>query len=72
MLAPEAGMSDRKTTAEMGGEFLREAAVLTAVFIPLDLVMMRESLTVASWMAILGISGGSFVVGVVLEKTRKA
>jgi hypothetical protein len=65
-------MSDRKTIAEMGGEFLREAAVLIAVFIPLDLTMLREPLTVGWWMAILGISGGTFVAGVALERTRKS
>ncbi len=71
MLAPESGMSDRKTTAEMGGVFLREAAVLTAVFIPLDLVMMGESLTVGWWTAILGIAGGLLAAGMSLERMRK-
>jgi hypothetical protein len=36
-------MDNRKTVGEMLGEFLREAAVLTAVFIPLDRVMLGDS-----------------------------
>ena len=41
----QGAMDDRKTIMEMGGEFLREAAVLSAVFIPLDRVMMGDTLT---------------------------
>jgi hypothetical protein len=33
-------MSDRKSVLEMFGELCREAAVLTAVFIPLDFVLI--------------------------------
>jgi hypothetical protein len=71
VLAWKADVNERKTTAEMGGEFLREAAVLTAVFIPLDFVMVSEPLTVWAWIAILGISGGSFAAGVAVERVRK-
>ena len=35
-------MSDRKSALEMLGEFFREAAVLTAVFIPLDRLLMGK------------------------------
>jgi hypothetical protein len=64
-------MSDRRTIAEMLGEFFREAAVLTGVFIPLDRVLLGEPLTVWSWFAILGISGGSLAVGIVFERKRQ-
>ena len=56
----------------MLGEFFREAAVLTAVFIPLDRMLIGEPLTVWSWFAIIGISGGSLAVGVVFERRRKS
>ena len=55
-------MSDRKSALEMLGEFFREAAVLTAVFIPLDRLLMGEPLTVVLWTAILAISGGSLAI----------
>jgi drug/metabolite transporter (DMT)-like permease len=63
-------MSDRKTVAEMSGEFFREAAVLTVVFIPLDRLLLGEPLTSWSWIAILGISGGSLGLGIVIERWR--
>jgi hypothetical protein len=65
-------MSDRKSVLEMLGEFFREAAVLTAVFIPLDQLLMDEVLTVGLWMAIIGISGGSLTLGFVVERKRKS
>jgi hypothetical protein len=65
-------MNDRKSVLEMFGEFFREAAVSTAVFIPLDRVLMSEPLTVGLWTAILGISGGSLAVGIAFERRRKS
>jgi hypothetical protein len=64
-------MNERKTIAEMMGEFFREAAVLTAVFIPLDKLLLGESLTVWSFVAIIGISGGTLCLGMVIERRRK-
>lgn len=64
-------MHERKTIAEMFGEFFREAAVLTAVFIPLDRVILGEPLTVWLWLAIIAISGGSLAVGITVERRRK-
>jgi hypothetical protein len=55
----------------MFGEFCREAAVLTAVFIPLDLVLIDRPLTPAWGVAILGISGGLLTLGIVVERWRK-
>ena len=63
-------MSDRKAVLEMVGEFFREAAVLTAVFIPLDRMMTSEALTVGWAIAILLISGGSLALGVAVERLR--
>ena len=64
-------MDNRKPIAEMFGEFLREAAVLTVVFIPLDRAMIREALTLGWVVAILGISGGLLTAGMTLERKRK-
>jgi hypothetical protein len=65
-------MSDRKSLLEMFSEFFREAAVLTAVFIPLDRLLMDEPLTIGLWITIIGISGGSLALGFVLERKRKS
>ncbi len=56
----------------MVGEFFREAAVLTAVFIPLDRVLLGEPLTLGWWITIIGLSGGSLAVGVAFERWRKS
>ena len=65
-----ARMSERKTLLEMAGEFFREAAVLTAVFIPLDFVLIDAALTLVRCIAILGISGGLLAVGIACERWR--
>ena len=64
-------MSERKGVPEMLGEFFREAAVLTAVFIPLDLVLLDAPLTLGLGIVILGISGGLLTTGMAFEKFRK-
>jgi len=64
-------MDSRKSVPEMLGECLREAAVLTAVFIPLDRVMLGEGLTLGWYLTILGISGCLLLTGVGLERKRK-
>jgi len=64
-------MAERKTVLEMFGEFCREAAVLTAVFIPLDLILVERSLTLVWGIAILGISGSLLTLGMAVERWRK-
>jgi hypothetical protein len=64
-------MDNRKSVPEMLGECLREAAVLTAVFIPLDKVMIGEALTPAWYLVILAISGTLVVVGMAVERMGK-
>ena len=66
-----ARMSERKSVLEMSGEFCREAAVLTAVFIPLDLVLIERPLTLFVGVVILGISGGLLALGMAVERWRK-
>jgi hypothetical protein len=64
-------MNNRKSVPEMLVECLREAAVLTAVFIPLDRVMTGEPLTIGWYLTILGTSGGLLILGIGLELQRK-
>ena len=64
-------MSDRKTIPEMFGEFFREAAVLTTVFIPLDLVLTGKPLTLGLGVVILAISGSLLAAGMAFEQLRK-
>lgn len=56
----------------MLGDFLREMAVLYAVFIPLERIMIQQApLTIAWLVTILGLSGGLLVGGLLLEVRRK-
>lgn len=55
----------------MLGEFLREAAVLIVVFGFLDEFVRDGGVTVGYSIAVLGLSGFSFMSGVVAELTRK-
>ena len=70
--AIQAPMTDRKSVLEMFGEFFREAAVLTAVFIPLDRAILGEPLTLGWWITIIGLSGGSLSAGIAFERWRKS
>ncbi len=61
----------RKTVAEMLGEFLREAAVLTAVFLPMDRVVAQRADFTWDWLWItVGVAAGLLALGVVVEKLR--
>jgi len=55
----------------MLGECLREAAALTAVFIPLDRVMIGQGLTPGWYVLILAISGTLAAAGMAFERMRK-
>jgi hypothetical protein len=55
----------------MFGEFFREAAVLTAVFIPVDLVLTGRPLTLGLGVVILAISGSLLAAGMAFEQLRK-
>jgi hypothetical protein len=65
------GVHDRKTIGEMVGEFLREAAVLSAVFVPLDRIMMGDTLTLRWVVSIIVTSGGLLTLGIAAERLRK-
>ena len=62
---------DRDSVAQMLGEFLREAAVLTVVFLPMDKFIRGDALTWKFWGAIVGLSGGLLAVGIAVERRRQ-
>lgn len=62
---------EKKTVAEMLGEFLREVGVLVAVFIPLDMLFTGRALP--RWQFALGMITFlvSLVCGIILERVRR-
>ena len=62
-------MNGRKSVMEMVGEFLREAAVLVLVFVPLDLAV-REQFSGAGLAGAVVISAGLLIGGIILERKR--
>ena len=70
-------MADKpKTGAKMASEFVREAAVLLLVFVPIDAILAKREFDL-SWVAVtvIGIvstvvSLGLFFLGVLLEQSR--
>jgi hypothetical protein len=67
-------MNERRSIVDMLGEFLREAALLLAVFIPLDWVFQSpaDRLTTGRLTLILGLPFGLLIIGVVLERVRES
>lgn len=61
----------RHSVAEMLGEFLREAGVLFAVFIPLDLLVQGHPLTPLSALVIVILPTALLAAGMMLERTRR-
>ena len=55
----------------MLGEFLREAAVLVAVFIPLDRAVRGDRLTVGWGIAIAALPTFLLMLGMGIERTRR-
>jgi len=56
----------------MTGEFLREAAVLIAVFVPMDRIVGQRAPFTPNWAFVtFGISASFFVIGAVIERNRK-
>jgi hypothetical protein len=61
----------RKTVAEMFGDFWREAAVLTAVFLPMDWILVEKNvLTWTFFLNSVGLCLGLLVFGIVIERVR--
>jgi hypothetical protein len=70
--SPEATLAgNRRGVAEMLGEFLREASVLLAVFIPLDLSLQGHQLTVGWATAIVVLPAALLASGITLERVRR-
>ena len=67
IMADRDAPSNAMVVARLVGEFLREAAVLVAVFVPLDWVLQRKPLTLAGVVAILLGVGTLLAAGVLLE-----
>jgi hypothetical protein len=68
---PEPATIHRRGVAEMLGEFLREAGVLLAVFIPLDLALQQHTLTFGWGVAIVVLPVTLLTLGIVLERVRR-
>jgi hypothetical protein len=63
----------QKTTAEMISEYLREAAVLVAVFIPLDRILSQGKTFTRQWFRItVAVSAVLLVAGITVERVRGA
>ena len=62
--------SDKRSVLEMIGEFLREAAVLVLVFVPLELYRPAHAISVGWFLRILGFSVSILAAGVILERIR--
>ena len=66
-------MDRQKTIAEMISEYLKEAAVLVAVFIPLDRILLQGKTFIRQWFWItVGVSAVLLVAGITLERVRPA
>ena len=66
-------MDHQKTIAEMISEYLREAAVLVAVFIPLDRILSQGKSFTRQWFWItVGVSAILLIAGITLERVRPA
>lgn len=70
-VANERFQSNFSRVAEMVSEFFREAAVLVAVFAPLDKVLQAQPLTLRFMLVTIGTATALFVLGVVLEVKRR-
>jgi hypothetical protein len=56
----------------MVADFLREAAVLTAVFVPMDRVIGQRATFTADWFFVTSsISATLLVMGILIERFRK-
>ena len=67
---PEADTLHRRSVAEMIGETFREAGILLAVFIPLDLFVQGHPLTLWSIVAIVVLPSTLLALGIGLERWR--
>jgi len=63
-------MKEKRTAAEMIGEFVREGAVLVAVFWPLEMELNRIPFTTENISAIIFSVGVLLTLGIVIEVLR--
>jgi len=57
----------KRRATRRAGEFLREYALLIAVFYPLDVYLQSTALTVGQLITTLLISGSLWTIGVILD-----
>jgi hypothetical protein len=63
-------MNGKRTTAEMMGEFVREMAVLVAVFWPLEMEFNRVPFTSQNISVIILVVGLLLILGIAIERLR--
>jgi biotin transporter BioY len=63
-------MNGKRTTAEMMGEFVREMAVLVAVFWPLEMEFNRVPFTSQNISVIMLVVSLLLILGIVIERLR--
>lgn len=61
---------EKASVLEMLGEFLREAAVLVLVFVPLELYKPGHQISLKWYLCIIGLSVTLLLSGVFLERIR--
>ena len=69
-MANPASAYPNRSVKDLCGQFLRQAAVLTAVFAPLELAISADGVTNGGILAVAGVSLALFAGGVWLEVTR--
>jgi hypothetical protein len=61
---------ERKDVPEMVGEFLREAGLLLAVFLPLDTLFSGKALATKTFLSGMAVCLACLILGVTVERTR--
>jgi hypothetical protein len=65
-------VKDRESIAKMLGAFLRESAVLTAVFIPIDRIIGQRAEYSWTWLAGTVLTSALLLAsGIIIERTRR-
>jgi hypothetical protein len=64
------GTTDKRSVLEMVGEFMREAAVLVSVFMPLDMMIEGKPWTAARLAGTAVVSLALLAAGVTIERLR--
>ena len=63
--------NNRKNTAEMIAELLRDAGMLVLVFLPLDAIYAERTPSWARIIAAVLVGVGAIAIGIFMERVRK-